>query len=99
MMRLMECLEAKEGIEAQFAGVYILKWQQEWGPPEYLFREVDSPLYDAAPALLAACKMLLDAVKEMPELGYNPDWKSPNDVLQNAMDSSHAAIALAEDAP
>ena len=56
MTRLMECLEAKEGVEAQYAGVYILKWRSEWGPPEYLFREVDDSVVDD---LLAACKAAL----------------------------------------
>ena len=57
MTRLMECLEAKEGVEAQYAGVYILKWRSEWGPPEYLFREVDDSVVDD---LLAACKAALE---------------------------------------
>ena len=60
MTRLMECLEAKEGVEAQFAGVYILKWRSEWGPPEYLFREVDDDTQsDIIDKLLTACKAAL----------------------------------------
>ena len=57
MSRLMECLEAAEGVEAQYAGVYILKWRSEWGPPEYLFREVD-----VVDDLLAACSELFEFV-------------------------------------
>ena len=53
MTRLMECLEAKEGVEAQYAGVYILKWRYEGGPPEYLFREVEDSVADD---LLAALR-------------------------------------------
>jgi len=85
---LMECLEAKEGVEAQYAGVYILKWRHEWGPPEYLFREAD-----AADALIEAARGVLDSyeayvLKSKPQDEFDeydewmaPRWRALRDAL------------------
>ena len=89
MTQLVECLEAKEGVKAQFAGVYILKWKREWGPPEYLFRDVDDPLYEAAFDLLATCKT------EVIELANLAAMVDP-ELAQRLMTAVYAAIEKAE---
>jgi len=36
---LVESVELEEGTEVQWVGVYVLKWQPEWGQPTVGFRE------------------------------------------------------------
>ena len=36
---LFEMVELEEGVEVQWVGVYVLKWQPEWGQPTVGFRE------------------------------------------------------------
>ena len=56
-MNLYERVEPKEGELVQFLGVYNLRWPWHSGvEPTEAFNQVDDPLYEAAPDLLAACK-------------------------------------------
>lgn len=36
---LVESVELEEGVEVQWVGVYVLKWQSSWGNPSVGFRE------------------------------------------------------------
>jgi hypothetical protein len=40
-MRLFKVVEPKEGVDVQFVGVYVLRWNPEWGEPTVGFIEVD----------------------------------------------------------
>ena len=49
---LYKMVELVEGTPIQYLGVYILKWQQEWGEPEFGFveygdNEIIEPIYKA----------------------------------------------------
>ena len=91
MTRLMECLEAKEGVEAQYAGVYILKWRQEWGPPEYLFREVDDA-HDDLVKVEQAARLFISHLDSFSG-GFFPRE------INASIDTLRAAIALVKPTP
>jgi len=40
-MRLFKQVELKDGELVQFVGVYVTRWQPEWGQPSVGFVEVD----------------------------------------------------------
>lgn len=68
-MKLYQAFEVDEETPVQYLAVHPLRWQEHWGEPAIMFREVDDEtqaLADAAPALLAACKLAkqhLDAMR------------------------------------
>ena len=45
-MRLFKEVELKEGADVQFVGVYVLRWNPEWGSPTVGFIEVDESELD-----------------------------------------------------
>ena len=59
MTQLFRRYDVDEETPVQFVGVYVMRWQPEWGSPTVVFAEVDDPVYDAAPDLLAVCEALL----------------------------------------
>ena len=81
-MRHIKMVESQEGEYVQWVGVYVLKWQPEWGTPEVAFVEEENPLLDAAPDMLAALKAMLDA-------DDYTDWAT-------AWDVARAAVSKAE---
>lgn len=51
-MTLYKMVKLKEGVLVQYVGVYVLKWQKEWGKPSVGFVEVEEdedPQSSAAP--------------------------------------------------
>lgn len=40
-MPLYEMVELEDGVEVQFVGVHVLRWQKEWGEPQVGFVEYD----------------------------------------------------------
>lgn len=40
-MRLFKMVELEEEVEVQFLAVYALRWQPEWGRPQYGFVEYE----------------------------------------------------------
>lgn len=59
----------EEGDQVQFYGIYVLKWPHEiHGLPTIAFVEVQDSLYEAAPDLLAACKLAIGCVLYWPEM-------------------------------
>jgi hypothetical protein len=40
-------VELKEGSPVQYVGVYVTRWQPEWGEPQVGFVESDYSLFDA----------------------------------------------------
>lgn len=59
MTQLFRRYDVDEETPVQFVGVYVLRWQPEWGSPTAMFAEVNDPVYDAAHELLAVCEALL----------------------------------------
>jgi len=58
-MKLYQAFEVDDETPVQYLAVHPLRWQEHWGEPSIMFREVDDKmqaLADAAPALLEACK-------------------------------------------
>lgn len=53
MTQLAEMVDLKEGATVQWVGVYVLKWQPEWGHPTVGFRDKD------------ACEWLYDEVHDV----------------------------------
>jgi len=43
---LYKMVELKEGVLVQYVGVYVLRWQKEWGEPTVGFVEVDETKTD-----------------------------------------------------
>ena len=58
-MNLVEMLEPTEGEDCQWLGVYVTRWQREWGEPSVMFRGVDA----AAIANMPEVKALVDAAR------------------------------------
>ena len=56
---LYEAVEVGDATPVQYAGVYVLRWRAEWGAPQVLFKPAEDPLIEAAPKLLAACKLMI----------------------------------------
>ena len=58
-MKLYQAFDVDEVTPAQWLAVHPLRWQEHWGEPAIMFREVDDKtqaLADAAPAMRAALK-------------------------------------------
>lgn len=53
---LYEAVEVGEEIPVQYAGIYVLKWQEEWGMPDMLFKPVEDPAVLNANELLSVCE-------------------------------------------
>ena len=58
-MQIVEMLKPTEGEPCQWVGVYVTRWQQEWGEPSVMFRDVDT----AAIASVPEVKALVDAAR------------------------------------
>lgn len=56
MAQLFRKFDVDEETPVQFVGVHPVRWRPEWGAPTAMFAEIDDPVYDAAPDLLAACE-------------------------------------------
>ena len=41
--RLFRMVKLKDSALVQYVGVYVLRWQSEWGEPQVGFVEVDEP--------------------------------------------------------
>ena len=52
-MRLFKMVDLKEGELVQFVGVYVTRWQSEWGEPTVGFVEADVEDVDYAKVLTA----------------------------------------------
>ena len=60
-MNLVEMLEPTEGEDCQWLGVYVTRWQREWGEPSVMFRDVDAADIAKHPEV----KALVDAAREL----------------------------------
>ena len=95
-MKLYQAFDVDEVTPAQWLAVHPLRWQEHWGEPAIMFREVDDKtqaLADAAHALLAALKALV-AVQEAAMAGETGD--SFRLRIEAAYEQAAAALALAE---
>ena len=75
-MNLVEMLEPTEGEDCQWLGVYVTRWQREWGEPSVMFRDVDAAAIASVPevkALVDAATALIDAAREVLYVGL--DWR------------------------
>jgi len=67
---LYKRVELKEGNEVQYLGVYVLRWQREWGEPSVGFVETTSKLWDAVTKGGELTHSdLLDSIKNLRLLG------------------------------
>jgi len=78
-VKLYQAFDVDEETPVQWLAVHPLRWQEHWGEPAIMFCEVDDKeqaLFDAAPALLAACKLAKERLSHMrQERGYpGEDW-------------------------
>jgi hypothetical protein len=97
MNNLYERLEVDKSTPVQYAAVYIMHWQPEWGEPEVLFRETENPLVEAASDLLAALDGMLDwALSNRGTRHEFVTCRSDGDINHPALESARAAIANAE---
>ena len=95
-MNLVEMLEPTEGEPCQWVGVYVTKWQREWGKPSVMFRDVNT----AAIASVSEVKALVDAVRAYLRLEDDPpfsnigvaEWNAASAVARNELDSALAAL-------
>ena len=58
MTRLFTIHDVDEETLVQYVGLHPMEWRVEYGKPAAMFAEVDDPVYDAAPELLAATKLI-----------------------------------------
>jgi len=79
-MKLYQAFEVDEETPVQYLAVHPLRWQEHWGEPSIMFREVDDKmqaLADAAPALLEALRpfaFLAQAISRIPWEDDHPVW-------------------------
>ena len=110
-MKLYEAFDVDEETPVQWLAVHPLRWQEHWGEPAIMFREVDDEtqaLADAAPAMLAALKHdyggaapdlpgLLEWAIRAIQQRQRPDFVNViPDKLLLAVELLRAALALAE---
>ena len=66
-MNLVEMLEPTEGEDCQWVGVYVTRWQREWGEPSVMFRDVVTADIASVPevkALVDAAQAVVDGARK-----------------------------------
>lgn len=79
-------VELKEGIEVQYVGVYVLRWQKEWGEPQVGFVEDDGDPDLVAQLLKALEEVVLRAKSSTVTTG-----------MRDAVEQARAAIEAARE--
>ena len=71
-MQIVEMLKPTEGEECQWLGVYVTRWQREWGEPSVMFRDVVIPDLVSLAEVGALVKAALDVVQGASTDIYRP---------------------------
>lgn len=88
-----------EGVPVQYAGVYVTRWQREWGEPTILFceaEEEDQVLFDSIPKLMKEIISLSDQIEFwMGEKGSTwpeeeTEWRQLVDIPKDARTGEQA---------
>jgi len=98
-MKLYQAFDVDEETPVQWLAVHPLRWQEHWGEPTIMFREIDNEtqaLVDAAPRMLTALKRVEQTLRNLARSGGIVNMGTSLEIVWNEVENLQRDIALVE---